>query len=101
MLAIYIDTNISVLDPGTRVSVLRSAHGDVLFAPPSGSTEWRQEYEWLQLLIYPDMKVALRSYHGRYLSDQMDGSLVWNKDCVRGQELWDLQLLRYKVPHIY
>lgn len=76
------------------MSILRSAHGDVLFAPPEGSTEWREEFECLELVIFPDMKVALRSYHGRYLSDQQDGSLVWNKDHVRREELWGLLLVR-------
>ena len=74
--------------------MLVSAHGDVLFAPPDGTTEWREEFEWLELLIFPDMKVALRSYHGRFLSDQLDGSLVWNKKTITSQELWGLQLLR-------
>ena len=79
---------------GSRVSKLRSSHGDLLFAPPDGSTDWREEYERLELIIFPDMKVALRSHHGLYLSDCGDGSLVWNKEEVREEEVWVLQLVR-------
>ena len=75
--------------------MLLSAHGDVLFAPPDGTTDWQEEFEWLELLIFPDMKVALRSYHGTFLSDQLDHSLVWNKETIGSQELWGLQLLRF------
>ena len=80
--------------------MLVSAHGDVLFAPPDGTSDWREEFEWLELLIFPDMKVALRSYHGRFLSDQLDGGLVWNKETIGRQELWGLQLLRF-VPRLF
>merc|ERR550519_2479656 len=75
----------------TRKSLLRSTHGDVLFAPPDGSSEWRKEYEWMDVVIYPDDKIALRSFHGKYLSDQGNGTLIWNKDFVRESELWDLE----------
>ena len=81
--------------------MLVSAHGDVLFAPPDGTTQWREEFEWLELLIFPDMKVALRSYHGRFLSDQLDGSLLWNKETITSQELWGLQLLRRVALFVY
>ena len=79
----------------TRKSLLRSAHDDILFAPPDGSSEWKKEYEWIDVIVYPDTKVALRSYHGKYLSDQQNGNMIWNKDWVRESELWDLETLRY------
>ena len=46
------------------------------------------------------MKVALRSYHGRFLSDQLDGSLVWNKENIGSQELWSLQLIRFVALYV-
>ena len=79
----------------TRKSVLRSAHDDILFAPPDGSSEWAKEFEWMDVIIYPDGKVALKSYHDRYLSDQLNGSMIWNKEWVRDTELWDLEQFRY------
>ena len=79
----------------TRKSLLRSAHDDILFAPPDGSSEWKKEYEWIDVIVYPDTKVALRSFHGKYLSDQQNGNMIWNKDWVRESELWDLETLRY------
>ena len=79
----------------SRASMLVTTHGDVLFAPPDGTSDWQEEFEWVELVIFPDMKVALRSYHGRFLSDQLDGSLVWNKENIGSQELWGLQLLRF------
>ena len=47
------------------------------------------------------MKVALRSYHGRFLSDQLDGSLVWNKENIGSQELWGLQLVRFVALYVH
>ena len=74
---------------------MRSAHDDILFAPPDGSSEWKKEYEWMDVIIYPDGKVALKSFHGMFLSDQLDGSLIWNKEWVREQELWEMERFRY------
>merc|ERR1712013_321177 len=71
----------------TRKSVLRSAHDDILFAPPDGSSEWAKEFEWMDVIIYPDGKVALKSYHDRYLSDQLNGSMEQFSDgkiCLKG-----------------
>ena len=81
----------------TRKSLLRSAHGDILFAPPDGSSDWQKEFEWMDVIIYPDGLVALKSFHGQYLSDQQNGSLIWNKEWVRETELWELEKLRYKT----
>ena len=46
------------------------------------------------------MKVALRSYHGRFLSDQLDGRLVWNKENIGSQELWSLHLIRFVALYV-
>ena len=49
----------------------------------------------MDVIIYPDGKVALKSFHDKYLSDQQNGSLIWNKEWVRETELWELEKQRY------
>ena len=60
----------------------------ILFNYFSGRSDWREEFEWIDVILHPDSRVSIRSYHGTYLSTSADGTLTWNKETVGEEELW-------------